>query len=178
MGETRTYRSAFSRALAAVTMCLSGVLLVWLALTAELRDTLRYAAPVAVVGLLAWLAFWRPEVEVSDGGVRVRNVWRTVHVPWPALRDVDGRLGLRLVTAYGSYQAWSVPAPRRTRGGGTGAPAEAAAAVAERWQELRAAGYLDDPRLERPRARTRVHRAALAATATLVAASVLLAVAL
>jgi hypothetical protein len=175
MGETRTYRSAFSRALAVVAVCLSAVLVVWMALTAEPREALRYGAPVALVGTLAWLALWRPYVEVSDGGVEVRNVWRTVQVPWPALQDIDGRLGLRLVTTYGSYQAWAVPAPRRTRGG-AGEPNEAAMCVSERWDQLRAAGYLDDPRLEQPRARTRVHRGAVAAVTALALLSVVLGV--
>ncbi len=175
MGETRTYRSVFSRALAAVVVGLAAVLLVWLASTAEPRDSLRYGAPVALVGLLAWLAFWRPQVEVSDGGVEVRNVWRTVHVPWPALQEVDSRLGLRLVTAYGSYQAWAVPAPRRTRGAGAVGPTQAAVGVRERWDELRRAGFLDDPRLERPRARTRLHTGAVVAAGTLAALTVLLA---
>jgi hypothetical protein len=178
MGETRTYRSAFSRALAAVAVALSAVLLVWLALTAEPRAALRYAGPVALVGLLAWLAFWRPQVQVSDGGVEIRNVWRTVHVPWPALQDIDSRLGLRLVTAYGSYQAWAVPAPRRTRGATPVEPTEAAMWVSERWDELRMAGYLDDPRLERPRAATRLHVGALVAAGALAALTVLLAVVL
>lgn len=178
MGETRTYRSAFSRALAVVAVALSGVLLLWMALTAEPREALRYGAPVALVGVLAWLAFWRPLVEVSDGGVEIRNVWRTVRVPWPALQDIDSRLGLRLVTAYGSYQAWAVPAPRRTRGAVAVEPTEAAMWVSERWDELRGAGYLDDPRLERPRAETRTHTAAVAVVAALVVLTVVLALVL
>lgn len=176
MGETRAYRSAFSRALAVVAVALCAVLLVWLALTAEARQVLRYGAPVALVGLLAWLAFWRPQVEVSDGGVEIRNVWRTVHVPWPALQDIDSRLGLRLVTAYGSYQAWAVPAPRRTRGATAVEPTDAAVWVSERWDELRTAGYLDDPRLERPRAATRLHTGAVVAVGALAALTVLLGV--
>lgn len=161
MGETLTYRSTFSRGLAVVTVSLAAALLVWLALT-EPPAAWRYAGPVGLVAALAWLGFWRPAVEVSDGGVELRNVWRTVHVPWPAVQDVDSRLGLRLVTAYGSYQAWAVPAPRRTRGGGPVAPSHAASWVVERWDQLKSAGYLDQPRLEQPRARTTLHTGAVA----------------
>lgn len=174
MGETRTYRSAFSRGLAVVVVSLSGLLLLWLAYASDPRGVLKYAAPVALVGLLAWLAFWRPQVEVSDGGVEIRNVWRTVHVPWPALEEIDGRLGLRLVTAYGSYQAWAVPAPRRTRRGREPEPSEAAMLVLRRWDELRAAGHLDDPRLERPRARVDLHTAAVAVSGALLLLSLVL----
>lgn len=161
MGDTETYRSRFSRGLAVVTAVLGAVLLGWLTASAGPATALYYVPPVGLVVLLAWLAFWRPAVEVSDGEVVLRNVWRTIHVPWPALQEVDGRLGLRLVTAYGGYQAWAVPAPRRTRHGGAG-PGAAAVAVRQRWDELREAGFLDNPRLERPTARTELHTRAIA----------------
>jgi hypothetical protein len=173
MGETMTYRSTFSRVLAVVTVALCGLFVVWLAVTEGGDTALRYAAPAALLGLLVWQAYWLPQVQVSDGGVELRNVWRTVHVPWPALVEVDARLGLRLVTAYGAYQAWAVPAPRRTRENRNAPTNEAAALVTERWEELRSAGYLDDPRLERPHARTTVHRLPLSAAAALLVVSAL-----
>lgn len=177
MGETTTYRSSFSRSLAVVTIALCGVLLVSLALAGDPERTQRYAAPLLLVALLAWVAYWRPQVEVSDGGVEIRNVWRTVQVPWPALQEVDSRLGLRLVTAYGAYQAWAVPAPRRTRGRLEVPTTEAAARVLARWEDLRSAGYLDDPRLERPRARTKLHVVPIAAALALLVLSVVATVA-
>jgi hypothetical protein len=77
------------------------------------------------------------------------------------------------VTAYGSYQAWAVPAPRRTRESRETSTTEAATLVEERWHALRIAGYLDDPRLERPHARTTVHTAPLATAAALLVLSAL-----
>ncbi len=176
MGGTTTYRSRFSRGLAVVAAALGAVLLAWPVASGEATDAPAYAPAVALVVLLAWLALWRPGVEVSDGEVVLRNVWRTVHVPWPALQEVDGRLGLRLVTAYGSYQAWAAPAPRRTRAGVV-APGTAAIAVQERWDALREAGFLDNPRLERPAARTELHVGAIAASAALLLLTVVLALA-
>ena len=172
MGETTTYRSSFSRVLAVTTIALCGAVLASLALTADSETTTTYAAPVLLVALLAWVAYWQPQVEVSDGGIVLRNVWRTIEVPWPALEDVDSRLGLRLVTAYGDYQAWAVPAPRRTRGSREVPTTDAAALVLARWESLRKAGYLDHPRLERPRARTRIHVGSLAAASALLVLSV------
>lgn len=166
MGETETFRSRFSRGLAVTTAALGALLLGWLTVAVGPGGAVRYGPPVALVVLMAWLAFWRPAVEVSDGGVVLRNVWRTVHVPWPAMLEVDGRLGLRLVTAYGSYQAWAAPAPRRTRSG-VAAPGAAVTAVQRRWDQLRDAGFLDEPRLERPTARTELHRGAIVASAAL-----------
>ena len=51
---------------------------------------------------------------------------------------------------------------------------QAAAAVAERQEELRAAGYLADPRLEQPGLRTGWHVRTSAAIAVLVVAAVTL----
>ena len=52
-----------------------------------------------LVGGACWATFWRPRVEVSDAGVRVVNVTRTIRIPWPALRDVDTKWALTLDTA-------------------------------------------------------------------------------
>ena len=52
-----------------------------------------------LVGGACWATFWRPRVEVSDAGVRVVNVTRTIDIPWPALRDVDTKWALTLDTA-------------------------------------------------------------------------------
>ncbi|HSE10115.1 MAG TPA: PH domain-containing protein [Nocardioidaceae bacterium] len=171
MGETTAYRSTFSRVLAVVVVALLGFLLIWLALTRGFDTAGRYVAPAALGALLVWQAYWRPQVEVSDGGVEIRNVWRTVQVPWPALQDVDARLGLRLVTVFGTYQAWAVPAPRRGRRSREVPVSEAAELVVRRWDELRAAGYLDDPRLERPRPRTTLHTVPLTAAVLLLVVS-------
>ena len=128
-----------------------------------------------------WATFWRPRVEVSDAGVKVVNVTRTIRVPWPALRDIDTKWALTLDTAYGRYTVWSAPAPgarsavrsladrrsqpHREAGPGTIGPGDlpdspsgsAAALVRERWDSLRRAGHLDDPRLEQERAPVRWH---------------------
>lgn len=140
-----------------------------------------------------WATFWRPYVAVSDAGVRLVNVTRTIDVPWPALIDVQTKWALTLVTAYGRFRAWSAPAPGAhgavrslasgprhaaavdSEGGArpadlTDTPSgEAAALVRERWDALRAAGHLDNPRLERPRAAVRWHVGTAAAGLALLA---------
>ncbi len=134
---------------------------------------LRFAAPTALFGVLGWAAFVQPCVEVSDGGVRVANTWRTVEVPWPAIQDVDGRYGLRLVTAYGRVTAWGASAPvGRQRARGQESPA--AAAVRRRRSALRAAGHLEDARLERSSLRAHWHRPLAAVAAGLAGASLVL----
>jgi hypothetical protein len=131
---------------------------------------LQYAAPAVLFGVLGWGAFWQPHIEVSDGGVLLANTLRSVQVPWPAIEEVDGRYGLRLRTAYGRLTAWSAGAPSgrdRTR-----APqSEASVLVQQRLEELRGAGFLDNPRLERPRPVTTWHLPLIAAVVVLAVAS-------
>lgn len=130
---------------------------------------------LALFAPLCWAIFWRPKVVVSDAGVRLVNVARTVDVPWPALVEVQTKFALTLVTAYGSFTAWAAPAPsghstvHTVIGSSTAGRAsrprfdrealpmserpdspsgDAAAMVRRRWDQLREAGFLDDPRLE------------------------------
>jgi len=146
----------------------------------------------AFVTLACWATFWRPLVAVSDAGVRLVNVTRTIDVRWPALEGLDTKWALTLTTEYGRFTAWSAPAPGarnamqsvigerhdRHRGAETTvSPGElvetpsgsAAAVVRERWEKLRAAGHLDDPRLERERADVTWHIGTATAAVALIA---------
>ena len=69
---------------------------------------------LVLVGGVAWAVYWRPAVEVSDGGVRLVNVLRTIDVPWPALQAVETKWALTLETVWGRYRAWAAPAPGRS----------------------------------------------------------------
>lgn len=69
---------------------------------------------LALVGGVSWAVYWRPEVQVSDGGVRIVNVTRTIDVPWPALQEIDTKWALTLHTVWGRYRAWAAPAPGRS----------------------------------------------------------------
>ena len=153
---------------------------------------------VAVLPLLAlavavtWAVLARPSVIVSDGGVTIVNVLRTVELPWPAIQAVDTKWALTLQTAYGPYSAWAAAAPGRAvvrratksdvahlpestyglggiRPGDLPASQSGAAAllIRERWEALRDAGYLDQPVLERAQPRTTTHWPILALIALL-----------
>jgi Bacterial PH domain len=160
------------RALGAVMVVLA-VLGLGSALLGGADDILRFGAPVTLFGVLGWAAFWTPYVEVSDGGVTVANTLRTVEVPWPAIDDVDGRYGLKLLTAYGPVTAWAASAPAG-RERARREHSAASAAVSERLGELRAAGHLDDPKLERPEPVIVWHHPVLWATTLLALASIVL----
>ena len=172
MGQTERIRSRASRGLGAAMVAFSVVALV-LAVVGGVDSVLRFAAPVSLFGLFGWAAFWQPYVEVSDGGLTLANTLRTVEVPWPAVEEIDGRYGLRVRTAYGVLNGWAAPSPagrQRARG----EPGTAARVATERWDSLRTAGYLDDPRLERPSPRIVWHQPLLLAIGLLLVATVVL----
>ena len=172
MASTVLLRSRSARALGAAMIALS-VLMLGSGVMGGVTTVLDYAAPMTLFGVLGWAAFWRPYVEVSDGGVTVANTLRTIEVPWPAIESVDGRYGLRLQTAYGRVTAWSASAPKG-RERAREQQSAAAIAVTSRLGQLRAAGHLDDPRLERPAPATLWHRQLLGAITVLVLATVTL----
>jgi hypothetical protein len=154
---------------------------------------------VLVAGAV-WATYWRPEVAVDESGVRVVNVLRTIDLPWPSIQRVDTKWALTFVTAYGKYTAWAAPAPggiatARAASKGTlqglpestygpersirpgdvpSSPSGAAAAeVRRRWEELRDAGHLDDPRLESARPPVQWHWPVIVAAPVLLVIGVL-----
>ncbi len=173
--QTVTFQPAFARGMTIAVSALAAVALVWTALE-DPGAALRYLPVFLLVPAAVWALYGRPAVIISDGGVELRNVVRTVELPWPAIQRIDTKYALTLETAYGPFAAWAAPAPSRaaavhaTRsvmqvqpesayhaGGlrpgdlaGTSS-GDAAGYIRRRWEELRDAGHLDDPRLERAR---------------------------
>lgn len=158
-----------------------------------MREFLQVTPWLVLVSGACWAAFWRPYVEVSDGGVRLVNVFRTVDLPWPSIQTIDTKWALTLVTAYGRFTAWAAPAPgvrgavRATRSdvknlpsstyAGEGirpgdlpssASGEVAVLIRKQWEALRDAGHLENPRLEPERAPVTWHVPIVAAGAGLI----------
>jgi hypothetical protein len=194
------FRPLFGRVLAVVTAALCAAGLVSLAVQGGFGAVVTFGPWLALIAGGAWAAFWRPEVVVSDGGVRFVNVTRTVDLPWPAITAIEMRWALEVETAYGRFAAWAAPAKSRSAGRraalaqrgtlrtteGVAAatsverrsnPASAAADMVEaRWEELRRAGHLNDPRLERDRPPVRWHVGTLLGGAILLALGVIAAI--
>jgi len=195
-GPDEVYRPWFGRMLTVAVGAICALTAGVVGWRSGSRPGLQVAPWLALVAGLCWATFWRPCVAVSDAGVRIVNVFRTIDVPWPALRTVDTKWAVTLVTEYGRrYTAWAAPSPgvrgavraahgdvprlaRRGRGGPTelrpgdlpsSASGQVAAMIARRWNELRAAGHLDHPRLEHSRAPVRWHVGAVAGALALVA---------
>ncbi|WP_308465400.1 PH domain-containing protein [Rathayibacter soli] len=105
--------SRFNRVLAIVIWALAAMLVTTTLITGGASRVLAIV-PGVFFSLFAWTALWRPYVRVSDAGVRIRNVLRTIDVPWTALIQVDTRYALTLYTPGHQYAAWAAPAPGRT----------------------------------------------------------------
>ncbi len=130
---------------AATTLVIVGEM-IW---SRQWLDLLRYSGPLGLFGALLWAALWSPYVECSLSGVRLHNVLRTITLPWPAITAVNGRYGLSLETVYGPFSSWSASRPRLrdNRDDAETAP-QPALEVPRLWSELKAAGHLENPRLE------------------------------
>lgn len=193
--QTVHFQPAFARGMTIAVAVLAAVALGSTAVE-DLGTAVRYVPVFLVVPVAVWALYGRPAVVISDGGVELRNVLRTVELPWPSILRIDTKYALTLETAYGVFAAWAAPAPSRTAavhatrsvmqhqpesafhaGGlrpgdlaGT-ASGDAAAYIRRRWEELRDAGHLDDPRLERARPNVRWHLLPALAVLGLAAAS-------
>lgn len=177
MGPTETVRPRSSRAIAvAVASCCAVALVAVVAGGAGAVTALRTAAVCALVVALVWAGYWRPCVEVSDGGVLLVDPWRTVHVPWPALDSVSDRWSLTLTTSDGRrFSAFAAPAGGAAQRG-SGPARQAADLVLERRDALREAGFLEDLRPEGAPVTVRLARGpVLVCAGTLVLAAALLA---
>ncbi|WP_223690942.1 PH domain-containing protein [Leifsonia poae] len=197
-GTRVVFVSTFNRALAVVVWLLDAfALMSYAMLHAGLPQPL-VLLPVALVALAAWTALWRPRLVVDDEGTELRNVFRTVFVPWAALIQVDTRHSLMLYTPGHKYSAWVAPAPGRTaasraaraerrgrvgpaptRDDGTVRPGDllgtdsgqAAYLVRDRWSELRDSGRIEAGVADSTPVRIRIHLWLSAALLVLLVAS-------
>lgn len=74
-------------------------------------DGILTAWPLLLVAYIGWWAFWYPSVQIGDDGVTLRNLLRSISVPWSALINVDTKFALTLITTRGRFTAWAAPAP-------------------------------------------------------------------
>ena len=91
------FRPAWGRVLSVLVAVVCAASLVVLAV-ADGWEAWRAVPPLALVAGACWALFWRPAVVVSDGGVQIVNVLRTIVLPWPAIERVDTKWALTLFT--------------------------------------------------------------------------------
>ena len=105
------FRPLFGRILA-VTVVVLCAALAGQALVFDAAGSWLSLAPLAFVAVGAWALFWQPAVDIADDGVIVRNIVRTIRVPWSRIADVDTRYALTLELDSGrKVGAWAAPAP-------------------------------------------------------------------
>jgi hypothetical protein len=201
MNGSITLRPLFSRIVAAIVVVFAIAALVSFVMAYDGATLLRTIAAPALAGYAAWLVLWQPAVHISDSGVRLENVFRTIHLPWPSIQRIDTKWSLTLYTTFGRFAAWAAPAPGRhsqlsvdpadTRNlpdssyvGGALRPGDvprtasgdAATIIRMRWEHLRDAGYLEDARPETERPPVRIHWVRAGILVALVALTVLSAI--
>ncbi|AAT89422.1 hypothetical protein ATY41_09605 [Leifsonia xyli subsp. xyli] len=195
--EREVLVSRFNRVLAVLIWAAVAALAV--GLLVSLRDArLLFLVPCGLFALLAWAGLWRPHLTVSDDGLELVNVTRTVYIPWPALIDVETKYALTLFTPGRKFPVWSAPAPgtgstlratRRETTGRVGRPnvedsvrrpgdllstesGAAAEAVRRRWAALRDAGIIEAGHADETPVTVRWNLLTLAALAALLGGTV------
>jgi len=153
-------------------MLVAGLSLVLTAADGGLPALARTGGVPALVATATWALFWRPQFEVSDGGLTVRNVFRTIHVPWPCVQRLSTTWTLRLETTDGPVSVWATPiggvwAARREEPTAGGVAGAAARATEERLEALRDAGYLSGHTLQEVHVTVRWHVGLIAALVAL-----------
>ena len=109
-----TFRPLFGRVLAVVVGVVVLLGIAGIVVAGEYTALARYIWPALLVGVGAFALFWFPSIAVAEAEVTVRNVFSTVHVPWPAIQRVDTKWALTLYLPGGKkVAAWASPAPNR-----------------------------------------------------------------
>src|SRR5215217_2659037 len=107
------FSPGFGRVLTVLVAAVGLAALAGFVLTGDLVGLLRYGALALLLIAVVWAMFWMPELRVEEHEVTVRNVLRTVHIPWNAIERIDTKFALTLYTAEGKVDVWAAPAPSR-----------------------------------------------------------------
>jgi len=191
-----TFRPAFGRVLAVLMCVLALAGIVGFIATGDGAGLLRYRWILLLLAAVAVALFWSPSLDIAEHEITVRNVFSTVHVPWPAIQRIDTKYALTLYTLGGKVTVWASPAPNRyasqrssaadarlaaSVSGTNPRPGDlpdtlsgaAALVIRSHWEDLRAAGHLNAPVLEGGRLRRDIHWVTIAVLGGLATATVL-----
>lgn len=89
-------------ALGLLLICFSGLVI---------RDILLSIPLLLLLGYCGYWLFWLPTVMVTKDGTTIVNPVRTISVPWQALRSLETKYSMTLLTESGKYSAWAAPSP-------------------------------------------------------------------
>ena len=191
-----TFRPAFGRVLSVIVVAIAIAGLSGFVVSGDVAGLVRYGWGLALLGYAAVALFWLPSLSVAEHEVTVKNVFSTLHVPWPAIQNIDTKYALTLTTPRGRISVWASPAPNRYAGqvsasadtrvagkvlGGSIRPGDllttasgaAAHVIRNHWNQLRDDGHLDNPVIEEGALRRDWHWVTIAVLGALVVATVL-----
>lgn len=164
-----SFRPIFGRILSVVVAAIALLGLGGFVVTGDWIGLVRYAWGLLLIVAVAFALFWFPSLDVAAHEITVRNVFSTVHVPWPSIQRIDTKYALTLFTDKGKVTSWASPAPNRyaahnaasgdarvaagatlgmaVRPGDLLSTASGAAAfvIRRHWDDLREDGLLDGP---------------------------------
>lgn len=109
--SSTVFVSRFNRILCVLVWVLCAVLAVGALTTTDSASRHWFLVPIAWIGVCAFTVLWAPRLSVDDDVVTVRNVTRTITVPWSALIHVDTKYALALYTPGRTFSVWAAPAP-------------------------------------------------------------------
>ena len=190
-----SFRPTFGRVLAIAMCVLAAAGLVGFVVAGDVAALTRYAWPLLLLAAVALALFWFPSLDIQEHEITVRNVFSTIHVPWPAIQRIDTKYALTLYTSEGTVTVWASPAPNRyasqmadtkdarlaARAAGTNprpgdlpttVSGAAAFVIRSHWDDLREAGLLENG-VEPGSLRRSIHWPTIAVLGGLVVASVL-----
>ena len=109
----QVFRSKFSRVLASATVLV--LALAWALVLASQGPAAALATlpTAALLGYLALISFWLPKVSANEELVIIENILRSHRIAVNAIKRIDTKWSLTLVTEKRSYSAWGAPAPGR-----------------------------------------------------------------
>ena len=112
----RTYRSPALLVIGSAGAVLVVLLAVWVVIDEAGRGSWKAAVAAALWGgLITALIvelFLRPAVSTTQEGVVLVNPFRTVVVPWEAVRSVETELALQIITDRGRHTSWAATGKR------------------------------------------------------------------
>ncbi len=111
--EPVSFRPSFGRILSVVVVAIMLSAIVGFVVAGDLEGALRFGWWYVLVAVLAVVTYWNPSVDVSQGGVTVRNPFSSWTVPWGAIQRIDTKFALTLYTAERRVEAWAAPASGR-----------------------------------------------------------------
>lgn len=108
-----SFRPTFGRVLSVIVVAIAASGVIGFVVADDLTALVRYSWALLLLAVGAIALFWLPRLDVAAHEITVRNVFSTVHVPWPAILRVDTKYALTLHTPDGKVTVWASPAPNR-----------------------------------------------------------------